>query len=559
MVGLLKRKLSDPDRDHPMNILIFDEIHNRDLEGDICLTLCKYLLSLDPTVRIVLMSATLPSDGFEKFFSGVDSGKFFNIHQKLNFYSIDPSNSLTHVSIPDRRFPIKRYFFDDIPRAPAVSIKPMRRPNDRAFIPSEISNFIPRIIELLVNGLFASDLQHPNHDQSNRRSRNVQGILVFLSALNRIIEVKEVLEKLKCSSKLQIYLFHSTLPSDVNDKALLPLSKRSRKKKKVKIILATNIAESSMTIPDINIVIDTCTQKETWYDSSSKVDTLIETYASRQLLDQREGRIGRVGPELFSIAYLRESVPMTLRSSFTRLLLQSLNISNIRPDELLAALPSPPDLSKLNSGYAELESEGIIKRESDRYQLTSLGRILIKLPLSIPAAKLAFYSCVLGFDEYGIIAACLCDRKSPIKTPLTNPALACKSLLKFSGGTRSDVVAGINSYIFWRKNDRGSVFLSLFSLNDLHDTILQTKLELSSFGLTVPPFRKDYIRNHAVDCEDDNDARQSDDDSDGEIEDEAVNFLGLSIGDVDVSSLIETSVSGDLNTSADSRDVTGYC
>ncbi|KAL0241197.1 hypothetical protein GEMRC1_006432 [Eukaryota sp. GEM-RC1] len=245
---------------------------------------------------------------------------------------------------------------------------------------------------------------------------------------------------------------------------------------------------------------------------------------------------------------------MTRRCSLTSLLLHSLNVSQISPSELLATLPSPPDLQKLDMAYKELQREGVIKKEADKFVLTPFGALLLRVPLSFPAAKLAFYSCVLGLNEYGIIAACICDRKSPIKTPPTNPGLAYKSLLKFSGGTRSDVVAGVNAYLFWIRN-RGFItenisdpadflgeepyFLSLFWLYELHDTVLQVRQELSNMALVQQPRRTEYNR-HRVE----NFVTQGEED-DEEVEDyedvdEQIDFMSLNLGSTSSSTFIET-------------------
>ncbi|KAL0214000.1 hypothetical protein P9112_006184 [Eukaryota sp. TZLM1-RC] len=117
-----------------------------------------------------------------------------------------------------------------------------------------------------------------------------------------------------------------------------------------------------------------------------------------------------------------------------------------------------------------------------------MGRVVLSVPLSIKAAKMAFYGCCLGLGEYAIIAACISDRKCPIKTPMGNPAAGMKSLLNFSGGSRSDLVAGVDAYLWFIKK-KGYIidnlenpqeiieelpyFLSLFWLQELHDVVIQ--------------------------------------------------------------------------------------
>ncbi|KAL0213993.1 hypothetical protein P9112_006177 [Eukaryota sp. TZLM1-RC] len=150
------------------------------------------------------------------------------------------------------------------------------------------------------------------------------------------------------AGKIDVCMLHSSLSSKDNEKALKPKSKRRRNR--VKVILATNIAESSLTIPDINIVIDTCVHKEVWYKEAERNDILVETWASKQLLTQLEGRVERLGPGvvvrmipnfLYDNCLLEESKPMTLRVSLTRLVMSCLNIGVIEPEQLLQSLPAP--------------------------------------------------------------------------------------------------------------------------------------------------------------------------------------------------------------------------
>ncbi|KAL0241274.1 hypothetical protein GEMRC1_006509 [Eukaryota sp. GEM-RC1] len=235
-----------------MNILIFDEIHNRDVEGDICLTLCKFLLRKDPSVRIVLMSATIPSDYFESLFnesilSDVSpSPTVFNSEsfEILNYYSSVPFKISTRISIPGRRYPIHRYFYDELPCKKPVKFADVTCVGEQARLPNECIDTIPDIVESLVVGNYLkAKLTSANNP------RGVKGILVFLSGLSHLLDVKDALEQSSCSHRLTVLLFHSSLPSDENERALQPLSKRGRKNKKVKVILATNIAESALTIP----------------------------------------------------------------------------------------------------------------------------------------------------------------------------------------------------------------------------------------------------------------------------------------------------------------------
>ncbi|KAL0213921.1 hypothetical protein P9112_006105 [Eukaryota sp. TZLM1-RC] len=528
--GLLKSILSDQNGSNQIDVLIFDEVHNRDVDGELCLTLCKFLLAKKPSLRIVLMSATLPTSNLADLYADQYVSNF-NPNPNPNpmlgsesdeqfgrFYSNIPSRLHTSVQVSGRKFEIFRYYLDDplfgryftYENSEFQSFSDPSAPVRCNF---EIRQQLPAFVEGIIKKKLFS-----------RHFHKVNGILIFLPGMGNINELADAFATSPIAGKIDVCMLHSSLSSEDNEKALKPKSRRRRNR--VKVILATNIAESSLTIPDINIVIDTCVHKEVWYKEAERNDILVETWASRQLLTQREGRVGRLGPGVvvrmipkffYDNCLLEESKPMTLRVSLTRLVLSCLNIGVIEPEQLLQSLPAPPNLNRVSQAYNVLIREGVIVNQNsdpnhNSHTLSPMGRVVLSVPLSIKAAKMAFYGCCLGLGEYAIIAACISDRKSPIKTPMGNPAAGMKSLLNFSGGARSDLVAGVNAYLWFIKN-KGYIidnlenpqeiigelpyFLSLFWLQELHDVVIQVRQEFSKFGL-VPQPRRSELFNHRI-------------------------------------------------------------
>ncbi|KAL0213992.1 hypothetical protein P9112_006176 [Eukaryota sp. TZLM1-RC] len=190
-----------------------------------------------------------------------------------------------------------------------------------------------------------------------------------------------------------------------------------------------------------------------------------------------------------------------------------------------------------------------------------MGRVVLSVPLSIKAAKMAFYGCCLGLGEYAIIAACISDRKCPIKTPMGNPAAGMKSLLNFSGGSRSDLVAGVDAYLWFIKK-KGYIidnlenpqeiieelpyFLSLFWLQELHDVVIQVRQEFSKFGL-VPQPRRSELFNHRILTR--VRMRIVDDDSDEDLIAEGVAFCYSQVdnGDCQLDSMVSDPQISDTN------------
>ncbi|KAL0228408.1 hypothetical protein RCL1_004551 [Eukaryota sp. TZLM3-RCL] len=565
MKGVLKTYLQASEARAPIDVVILDEVHelHRDLDGECCLVLLKHLLAINPSLRIVLMSATLPGEEILSFFPRPNnlpySAQVFidNAAQQMftNFYSLLPTGHSNRIKVAGRRFVIQRLFLDELPYVPAGLIHEyssqftasygVRSTVPVAKIPSQTLEYIPTLIQYLLT----------SRTIHNCGIRQLKGILIFLPGLANLLEVQELLSKSPIGNRVETFLFHSSLPSEDQKKCLTRVRRTARK---IKVILATNIAESSITLPDISVVIDTCTNKEDVYDVSSRESTLVETWAPKMMLLQREGRIGRVQPGL-SIKLIPKSVfeknipatgiPKAKRCSTTTLLLNVLNLP-FPPDQFLSELPHPPDRSTIGSAFTELLSEGLVTQKRDfnstTFELTQLGKILLDVPLSLSCAKLAFNACVVGLGELGIIMACIIDRRAVIKAPVTKPAPALHALHLFSGGTRSDVIASVNAYLFWL-NNRFSIppeklaavlgnepyFLSLFWLNELHDLVLQVRQSFSAFGIVPSPTRVEMVRNTFSFL---NDEPEEEVENEEEFSDEEDTYVGVVLDNIAESS-----------------------
>ena len=232
---LLREFLNEPDLSS-YSVMMIDEAHERTLHTDILFGLVKDIARFRKDLKLLIASATLDADKFSKFF---DDAPIFRI--------------------PGRRFPVDIYYT----KAPEADYC------DAAVI---------SVLQIHLTQPLPGD------------------ILVFLTGQEEIELVQEALqEKIKMlGSKIKeliVLPIYANLPSDMQVKIFEPTPPNARK-----VVLATNIAETSVTIDGINYVIDPGMVKQNSYDARSRVEYLNTVTISKAAANQRAGRAGRTGP-----------------------------------------------------------------------------------------------------------------------------------------------------------------------------------------------------------------------------------------------------------------------
>ena len=219
-----------------------------------------------------------------------------------------------------------------------------------------------------------------------RKSYNEDGsILVFLPGAPEIARAQESISKITRSEKMTVLPLHGGLQPKDQQKIF-----HSARKGMTKVILSTNVAETSITIPDCTMVIDTCKEKQSSYDPSNRMPMLVEKFASRDSLKQRRGRAGRVRPgscyKLISRSTFgklpEHGEPEIKRCALDQTLLSLLYLGvEEGSGNFLASLLDPPSQKSIDAATYSLEKLGAILRS------TVQGRNLLKLsPLGIHLA-----------------------------------------------------------------------------------------------------------------------------------------------------------------------------
>jgi HrpA-like RNA helicase len=250
--------------------LIIDEVHERSVDGDLLCLLARRLLESHKTIRLILMSATVHTDLYKEYFS-------------QEFYYGD----MDCLSVGARRFPIKVNFCEDLESLPGA-------------LPPKSASLVREIMQSTGNsgghgGRGANAMTVPqslSKAQYNLAAALIRsvgvlgtGILVFVSG---IADITEMTEKFEGSHKFRVIAIHSEIPFEEQELAFEPAGPDE-----VKVIVATNAAESSITLPDVDCVICLGTHKALQYNPATHRVQLVNTWISKASATQRAGRTGR--------------------------------------------------------------------------------------------------------------------------------------------------------------------------------------------------------------------------------------------------------------------------
>nr|XP_022327385.1 putative pre-mRNA-splicing factor ATP-dependent RNA helicase DHX16 [Crassostrea virginica] len=334
---LLREFLGEPDL-ASYSVMIIDEAHERTLHTDVLFGLVKDIARFRPDLKLLISSATLDAEKFSEFF---DDAPIFRI--------------------PGRRFPVDIYYT----KAPEADY-----------------------LDAAVVSVLQIHVTQPSGD-----------ILVFLTGQEEIETANEMLQERtkKLGSKikeLMILPIYANLPSDMQSKIFEPTPPGARK-----VVLATNIAETSLTIDGIKYVIDPGFCKQNSYNARTGMESLIVTPISKASSNQRAGRAGRVSAgkcfRLYTAwAYKHElednTVPEIQRTNLGNvvLLLKSLGINDLIHFDFM----DPPPHETLVLALEQLYALGALNH---RGELTKLGRKMAEFPVDPMLSK-----CILASEQY---------------------------------------------------------------------------------------------------------------------------------------------------------------
>lgn len=349
--GMLLREAMD---DHEMknySCIILDEAHERTLATDILMGLLKQISLNRPDLKIIIMSATLDAEKFQSYF-----------------------NNAPLLAVPGRTHPVEIYYTPEFQR-------------------DYLDATIRTVLQI-----------HATEDDGD--------ILVFLTGEEEIedacrkisLEADELIREQNCGP-LKVYPLYGSLPphqqTKIFDPAPQPLKIGGRPGRKV--IVSTNIAETSLTIDGIVYVVDPGFSKQKVYNPRIRVESLLVSPISKASAQQRAGRAGRTRPgkcfrlyteEAFQKELIEQSYPEILRSNLasTVLELKKLGIDDLVHFDFMDP-PAPETMMRA------LEELNYLQCLSDEGDLTTLGRTASQFPLDPMLAILLINSFKYNCSE----------------------------------------------------------------------------------------------------------------------------------------------------------------
>jgi len=279
-----------------------------------------------------------------------------------------------------------------------------------------------------------------------------KAILVFLPGIAEIRQVNNMLLGHKAFAKdWRIHPLHSAFSSE-DQQAAFDIPPQGVRK----IVLATNIAETGITIPDVTCVIDTGKHKEMRFDERRQMSRLIQSFVAKANAKQRRGRAGRVQEgicfHLFTkhrhdLLMAEQQTPEMLRLSLQDLVMR-VKICKLGDIETtLSQALDPPSSKNIRRAIDALIEVGAL---TSAEELTPLGKQLAKLPLDAQLGKLILTGSIFGCLDFALTAAATLSSKSPFLSPLHAKKQADTVRLGFKRGD-SDMLTTYNAYSTWRK------------------------------------------------------------------------------------------------------------
>lgn len=460
---LLRRLLLDRNLKGVTHVIV-DEIHERGMNEDFLLIVLRDLLPRRPELRLILMSATLNAELFSSYFGGAPT-----------------------IHIPGFTYPVRAHFLENILEITGYRLTPYNQIDDygqektwkmqkqaQAFKKrkSQIASSVEDALEVAdfkgCSSRTRESLSCWNPDSIGFnliehvlchivKKERPGAVLVFMTGWDDINSLKDQLQAhpiLGDPCRVLLLACHGSMAS--SEQRLIFDKPEDGVRK---IVLATNMAETSITINDVVFVVDCGKAKETSYDALNNTPCLLPSWISKAAARQRKGRAGRVQPgECYHLyprcvydAFADYQLPELLRTPLQSLSLQikSLQLGSI--SEFLSRALQPPEPLSVQNAVEYLKLIGALDEHEN---LTVLGRHLSVLPVEPKLGKMLILGTIFNcLDPIMTVVAGLSVR-DPFLIPFDKKDLAESAKAQFAGRDCSDHLALVRAYNGWKDAER---------------------------------------------------------------------------------------------------------
>lgn len=503
---LLAETQSDPDL-RKYDTIIIDEAHERSLNIDFLLGYLANLLPRRPDLKVIITSATIDSQRFAEHFGRHMYGGF-------------PGNEAPIIEVSGRTFPVEiryRPLYDDAV-GPASSLPSGGRDGDAATAPSPHHAPAFEGREKLTREEARDQVAGILDAAAELMAEGPGDILVFLSGEGEIRDTAKAFEE-ELGRRYVEPGGRSSVPDAVE---VLPLFARlsGAEQRRIfqphahrRIILATNIAETSLTVPGIRYVIDPGTARISRYSNKTKVQRLPIEPISQASANQRSGRSGRVEDGIAIRLYSEEDFaarpeftePEIRRTSLASVILQmaAMNLGSVEDFPFI----DPPDMRQVRAGLQLLEEIGALVPMSANargtvvgagtHLLTETGRILARLPIDPRLGRMLLAASDNGCAGEVLVLVAAMSVQDVRERPTEFRAQADQLHARFTDRT-SDFLAYLNLWRYLRTQQRelsGSAFrrmcraeyLNWLRFREWQDVVVQLREMSRPLGMDAKP------------------------------------------------------------------------
>lgn len=431
--------LSQMQRDRDLrqyDTLIIDEAHERSLNIDFILGYLKQLLPRRPDLKVIITSATIDPERFAQHFAG-------------------PSGPAPIIEVSGRTYPVEMRYRPLVREVPGKTAKDEPRVEDI----DQVTGIVDAARELW---------------RSGTGDGGSEDILVFCSGEREIRDAADALRGAdwgRARHEVEIVPLYARLSAAEQHKVFAPHTGR-------RIVLATNVAETSLTVPGIRYVIDTGTARISRYSQRTKVQRLPIEPISQASARQRAGRSGRVADGICIRLYSEEDFesrpeftdPEILRTNLASVILQmtSLGLGDIARFPFVDA----PDARQIKDGLALLDELHALDANAKgaRKKLTSTGRILARLPVDPRMGRMLVAAAANGSLREVLVIVAAMSIQDPRERPAEAQAQADQQHARFKHDS-SDFLGYVNLWNYIREQQRelsSSAFRRLCKREYLH-------------------------------------------------------------------------------------------